>query len=161
MVTIGTLISTFWILASNSWMQTSQGFRIKGDHVVPVDWFKIIFNPSVPYRLVHMAIAAFIVVALVVAATGSWHLLKGWRDPAIRKTFSMALWLLLVLTPIQAVVGAARGLNHARVPTGQDRGDRRPVGHREKGGTALNLFGIPTWMPRPPSMRSRCRISAA
>src|SRR5579875_3789477 len=111
MVAIGTLISTFWILASNSWMQTPQGFRIEGDHVVPVDWFAIIFNPSFPYRLAHMAIAAFIVAALVVAATGAWHLLKGRRDPAIKKTFSMALWLLLALTPIQAVVGDAHGLN--------------------------------------------------
>lgn len=51
MVAIGTIISTFWILASNSWIQTPQGFRIEGDHVVPVDWWAIIFNPSFPYRL--------------------------------------------------------------------------------------------------------------
>src|ERR1700712_1692337 len=68
MVAIGTLISTFWILASNSWMQTPQGFRIDGDPVVPVSWFQIIFNPSFPYRLAHMAVAAFIVAGLVVAA---------------------------------------------------------------------------------------------
>jgi cytochrome bd ubiquinol oxidase subunit I len=142
MVAIGTLISTFWILASNSWMQTPQGFRIEGDHVVPVDWFKIIFNPSFPYRLAHMAIAAFIVAALVVAATGAWHLLKGRRDPAIRKTFSMALWLLLALTPIQALVGDAHGLNTreyqpAKIAAIEGLWDT------EKGGTALNLFGIP------------------
>jgi cytochrome bd ubiquinol oxidase subunit I len=142
MVAIGTLISTFWILASNSWMQTPQGFRIEGDHVVPVDWFAIIFNPSFPYRLAHMAIAAFIVAALVVAATGAWHLLRGRRDPAIRKTFSMALWLLLALTPIQAVVGDAHGLNTreyqpAKIAAIEGLWDT------EKGGTSLNLFGIP------------------
>src|SRR5258708_14067266 len=100
MVAVGTLISTFWILASNSWMQTPQGFEVVNGQVVPLDWFKIIFNPSFPYRLAHMAIAAFIVAALVVAATGAWHLLKGRRDPAVKKTFSMALWLLLILTPV-------------------------------------------------------------
>lgn len=81
LVAIGTLISTFWILSSNSWMQTPQGFTVENGHVVPQDWFKIIFNPSFPYRLSHMAIATFIVVALIVAATGAWHLLKGRRDP--------------------------------------------------------------------------------
>ncbi|CAH2811004.1 MAG: Cytochrome d ubiquinol oxidase subunit I (EC [uncultured Caballeronia sp.] len=106
-----TLISAFWILASNSWMQTPQGFRIEGDHVVPVSWFKIIFNPSFPYWFPHMAIAAFIVAALVVVASAAYHLLKGRKDPAIKKMFSMSLWLLLVLTPLQAVVGNQHGLN--------------------------------------------------
>ena len=111
MVAIGTLISTFWILASNSWMQTPQGFEVVNGQVVPLDWFKIIFNPSFPYRLAHMALAAFIVAGLVVAAVGAWHLLRGRRDPAVKKMFSMALWLLLILTPIQAVVGDQHGLN--------------------------------------------------
>jgi cytochrome d ubiquinol oxidase subunit I len=142
MVAIGTLISTFWILASNSWMQTPQGFRIEGGHVVPVSWFQIIFNPSFPYRLAHMAIAAFIVAGLVVAASGAYHLLKGRRDPAVRKMFSMALWLLLVLTPLQAMVGDQHGLNTreyqpAKIAAIEGLWDT------ETGGTALNLFGIP------------------
>ncbi|QBQ99989.1 cytochrome ubiquinol oxidase subunit I [Paraburkholderia pallida] len=142
MVAIGTLISTFWILASNSWMQTPQGFKVVDGHVVPTDWFKIIFNPSFPYRLAHMAIAAFIVAALVVAATGAWHLLKGRRDAAVKKTFSMALGLLLVLAPVQALVGDAHGLNTreyqpAKIAAIEGLWDT------EQGGTALNLFGIP------------------
>ncbi|OUL75743.1 cytochrome ubiquinol oxidase subunit I [Paraburkholderia hospita] len=142
MVAIGTLISTFWILASNSWMQTPQGFDIVDNHVVPVDWFKIIFNPSFPYRLAHMAIAAFIVTALVVAAVGAWHLLKGRRDNAVKKMFSMALWMLLVLAPVQAFVGDAHGLNtreHQPAKIAAIEG----LWDTEKGGTALNLFGIP------------------
>jgi cytochrome d ubiquinol oxidase subunit I len=142
MVALGTLISTFWILASNSWMQTPQGFTIADGHVVPVDWFKIIFNPSFPYRLAHMAIAAFIVAALVVAATGAWHLLKGRRDPAVKKMFSMALWLLLVLTPIQAVVGDQHGLNTRKYQPAKIAAIEG-LWETEKGGTALNLFGIP------------------
>jgi cytochrome d ubiquinol oxidase subunit I len=142
MVALGTLISTFWILASNSWMQTPQGFRIADGHVVPVDWFKIIFNPSFPYRLAHMAIAAFIVAALVVAATGAWHLLKGRRDPAVKKMFSMALWLLLILTPIQAVVGDQHGLNTRKYQPAKIAAIEG-LWDTEKGGTALNLFGIP------------------
>jgi hypothetical protein len=51
MVAIGTLISTFWILASNSWMHTPQGYEIIDGRVIPVDWFAVVFNPSFPYRL--------------------------------------------------------------------------------------------------------------
>lgn len=142
MVAIGTLISTFWILASNSWMQTPQGFRIEGDHVVPVSWFKIIFNPSFPYRLAHMAIAAFIVAGLVVAASGAYHLLKGRRDPAIKTMFSMSLWLLLVLTPLQAIVGDQHGLNTRKYQPAKIAAIEG-LWETEKGGTALNLFGLP------------------
>jgi cytochrome d ubiquinol oxidase subunit I len=101
MVAIGTLISAFWILASNSWMQTPQGFEIINGRVVPVDWLKVIFNPSFPYRLVHMTIAAYLSVALFVGASGAWHLLKRRDTPAVRTMFSMAMWMLLVVTPIQ------------------------------------------------------------
>ncbi len=142
LVAIGTLISTFWILASNSWMQTPQGFAIENGHVVPLDWWKIIFNPSFPYRLVHMTIAAFIVAALVVAATGGWHLLKGRRDPAIKTTYSMALWLLLILAPIQAVVGDQHGLNTREYQPAKIAAIEG-LWETEQGGTALNLIGFP------------------
>ncbi|CAB3809363.1 hypothetical protein LMG28614_07017 [Paraburkholderia ultramafica] len=142
MVAVGTLISTFWILASNSWMQTPQGIRIEGGHVVPVDWFKIVFNPSFPFRLAHMAIAAFIVGALVVAAAGAWHLLKGRRDPAVKTMFSMALWLLLLLAPIQALVGDQHGLNTRKYQPAKIAAIEG-LWETEKGGTALNLIGFP------------------
>lgn len=142
MVAVGTLISTFWILASNSWMQTPQGFAVENGHVVPLDWFKIVFNPSFPYRLAHMALAAFIVAGLVVAAVGAWHLLKGRRDPAVKTMFSMALWLLLILTPIQAFVGDQHGLNTRKYQPAKIAAIEG-LWTTEKGGTALNLFGIP------------------
>ena len=142
LVAIGTLISTFWILASNSWMQTPQGFTVENGHVVPLDWFKIIFNPSFPYRLAHMAIAAFIVGALLVAAAGAWHLLRGRRDPAVKTMFSMALWLLLVLAPIQALVGDQHGLNTRKYQPAKIAAIEG-LWETEHGGTALNLIGFP------------------
>ncbi|MGN6667292.1 MAG: cytochrome ubiquinol oxidase subunit I, partial [Trinickia sp.] len=141
-VAAGTLMSAFWILASNSWMQTPQGFTIEDGHVVPVDWFQIIFNPSFPYRLVHMTLAAFLVAALVVAATAAWHLLKGRRDPAIKKMFSMALWLLLALAPLQAFVGDQHGLNTLRYQPAKIAAIEG-LWDTETHGTALNLFGMP------------------
>src|SRR5690606_8272240 len=111
MVALGTLISATWILASNSWMQTPQGHEIIDGRAVPVDWLAVILNPSFPYRLVHMVLAAFLATALLVAASGAWHMLRGNSNPAIRRMFSMALWMLLAVAPLQALVGDFHGLN--------------------------------------------------
>ena len=111
MVALGTLISATWILASNSWMHTPQGYEIINNQVVPVDWLAVIFNPSFPYRLVHMTLAAYLATALMVAASAGWHLLRGNDNPAVRKMLSMAMWMLLLVAPLQAVVGDFHGLN--------------------------------------------------
>ena len=101
MVALGTLVSATWILASNSWMQTPQGFEIVNNVVVPVNWIEVIFNPSFPYRLAHMTMAAFVSTALFVGASGAWHLLRGNDNPRVRTMLSMAL-----------CVGADRKLTH-------------------------------------------------
>lgn len=111
MVAVGTLISATWILASNSWMQTPQGFELIAGKVVPVDWWQIIFNPSFPYRLMHMVIGAYLATALLVVATAAWHLLKQRDHASIRKMLSMGLWLILLIAPLQAFIGDMHGLN--------------------------------------------------
>jgi len=118
LVSVGTLISMSWILASNSWMQTPQGYSIDPvtGQFLPVDWVKIIFNPSFPYRLVHMALAAFLSVALVVGATGAYHLLRSARrgrpaTEAVRVMFSMAMGMIVIAAPLQILAGDMHGLN--------------------------------------------------
>ncbi|HDJ1441052.1 TPA: cytochrome ubiquinol oxidase subunit I [Serratia rubidaea] len=143
MVALGTLISTFWILASNSWMHTPQGYAIENGIVVPVDWLKIIFNPSFPYRLLHMSTAAFLSSAFFVGASAAWHLLRGNDTPAIRKMFSMALWMALIVAPVQAMIGDAHGLNtleHQPAKIAAIEGHwENPPGEA----TPLVLFGVP------------------
>jgi cytochrome d ubiquinol oxidase subunit I len=143
MVAAGTLISATWILASNSWLQTPQGFEIIGGRVVPTDWFKVIFNPSFPYRLVHMTIAAYLATALFVGAAGAWHLLKGRDSAAVRTMLSMAMWMLLCVTPIQILAGDQHGLNSlahqpAKIAALEGHWENQP-GH----GMPLILFGWP------------------
>jgi len=111
MVAAGTLISATWILASNSWMQTPAGFTVVDNQVVPSNWLQVVFNPSFPYRLAHMTVAAYLATGLFVGAGAAWHLLKGRSTPAIRTMLSMAMWLILVLTPIQIFIGDQHGLN--------------------------------------------------
>jgi cytochrome d ubiquinol oxidase subunit I len=110
-VAVGTLISTTWILASNSWMHTPQGHAIIDGRVVPVDWIAVIFNPSFPYRLTHTVLAAFITAALPPTTSAAWHLLRGRSHEPVRVMLSMAMWMLLAVAPLQAIVGDAHGLN--------------------------------------------------
>ncbi|MCP3716365.1 cytochrome ubiquinol oxidase subunit I [Paraburkholderia sp. CNPSo 3281] len=111
MVALGTLVSMFWILSSNSWMQTPQGYRIIDGRAVPVDWLAVVFNPSFPFRLAHMAIAAFLATACFVGASSAWHLRRRNDNTPIRTALSMAMWMAVIVAPIQAVVGDAHGLN--------------------------------------------------
>ena len=143
MVAIGTLISSTWILGANSWMQTPQGFAIEDGRMIPVDWLAIVFNPSFPYRLMHMVVAAFLATALIVGASGAWHLLRGSDSKAVRKMLSMAMWMILIVAPIQAVIGDFHGLNTlqhqpAKLAAMEGHWENRP-------GEAvpLILFGIP------------------
>jgi len=142
MVAIGTIISMFWILSSNSWMQTPTGYSIVNGRVEPQDWFAVIFNPSFPYRLAHMGLSAFIATALLVAGSSAWHLLNGRRDRGVKISFSMALAMLTLLAPLQALVGDAHGLNTLEYQPAK-LAAMEGIWETETDGTALNLFGIP------------------
>ena len=86
MVALGTLISTFWIIAANSWMQTPQGYIIDAQGVFePADWWAIIFNPSFPYRLAHMVLAAFITTCFVIGGVAAWYLRRGVHVEAAKR----------------------------------------------------------------------------
>ncbi|WP_445143352.1 cytochrome ubiquinol oxidase subunit I [Dyella sp. Tek66A03] len=142
MVAFGTLMSTFWILASNSFMQTPQGFAIVDGRIVPLDWLKVIFNPSFPFRLAHMTVASYIVAAFLVGSCGAYQLLKGRRDETVKRSFSMALWILVILTPIQIFIGDAHGLNTRKYQPAKIAGIEG-LWETEHGGTSLNLVGFP------------------
>jgi cytochrome bd ubiquinol oxidase subunit I len=112
MVAVGTLISAFWILSANSWMQTPAGYAVNAaGQFVAADWWKVIFNPSFPYRLVHMVLAAYLTTAFAVGAVGAFHLLRDSRREGPRVMFSMALWMAALVAPLQILAGDQHGLN--------------------------------------------------
>src|SRR5437870_2797453 len=105
MVAAGTLFSTFWILAVNSWMHTPAGYAIVGGRFIPADWYQVIFSASFPYRLAHTAMAFFITTAFVVAGVAAYHLRAGrFRDEGAMM-LKMAFGLLTVLVPLQVAIG--------------------------------------------------------
>jgi len=143
MVAIGTLISAFWILSANSWMQTPTGYAVNPDgQFVAASWLKVIFNPSFPYRLVHMVLAAYLTTALVVGAVGAFHLLGDPHLAGPRVMFSMAMWMATLVAPIQIIAGDLHGLNTLEYQPVKIMGME---GHYQShpDGAPLILFGLP------------------
>jgi cytochrome bd ubiquinol oxidase subunit I len=143
MVAAGTLASAFWILSSNSWMQTPAGYVINPDgQFVPANWLQVIFNASFPYRLVHMVLAAYLTTALVVGAVGASHLLRDQNLAGPRVMFSMAMWMATLVAPVQILAGDQHGLNTLEH---QAPKVMAMEGHYQshKDGAPLILFGWP------------------
>ena len=108
----GTLLSAFWILAANSWMQTPTGHTLDADgRFMPLSFFEIIFNPSFPYRFAHSVTAAYLTTAFIVGAVGAYHLLRDAANPRARVMFSMAMWMAAIVAPLQLVIGDLHGVN--------------------------------------------------
>src|ERR1700761_2713900 len=143
MVAAGTLVSMTWILASNSWMQTPQGYEIVDGRVVPTDWLQVIFNPSFPYRLVHMGLASCLATALSVGAVGAWHLLKHRDNPRVKTMFSMAMWMLLITAPLQILAGDQHGLNTLKYQPAKIAAMEGDWSAKPGAGEPLILFGLP------------------
>ena len=111
-VAFGTLLSSFWILSANSWMQTPQGYRIDADGLFyPTDWIQVIFNPSFPYRFAHMVLAAYLTTAFVVGGVGAYYLFRKRHIPHARVMLGMAMIMAVFVAPIQPIVGDLHGLN--------------------------------------------------
>jgi len=141
MVAAGTLFSTFWILSVNSWMQTPQGFHVADGRFFPDDWWAIIFNPSFPYRYLHNVTAFYVTTGFVVLGVAAWLLRRGRSPDEAGIMARMALNMLIVLVPVQMVLGDLHGANTlahqpAKFAAIEGRYDTvKPL--------PLTLFGIP------------------
>lgn len=111
LVTIGTVISAFWIMSANSWMQTPAGFHVEQGKYVVTHWLDVIFNPSFLPRFFHMITASFITAFFVVAGVSAFYLLKQRDETIAKPCFSLALIMTLILTIIQVFLGDRVGLD--------------------------------------------------
>ena len=110
MVSLGTMLSSFWILANNSWMQVPLGHAIVNGKYVPIDWWSIVTGPIVRVRWPHMLLAAFLTTGMSVIATGAWYLLRGRRPAEARVMLHWGLGLVAVIIPVQMFFGHVTGL---------------------------------------------------
>jgi cytochrome d ubiquinol oxidase subunit I len=144
MVALGTLISTFWIISANSWMQTPAGYRIVDGVFEPESWFHIVFNPSFLYRLPHMVLAAFITTCFVIGGVAASYLLRGVHVEAGKRMLKAAVLFASITVPVQVMVGDQHGLNalkHQPIKVAAMEGhwEQQPKGE----GVPLVLFAVP------------------
>ena len=111
LVAAGTLISAFWILVTNSWMQTPAGYKIVDGIFYPTNWMQIIFTASFPYRFAHTVAAFYVTTGFVVMGVAAYLLRRGKSAAEARLMLSVTLWLLTLLVPLQIVLGDMHGLN--------------------------------------------------
>ncbi|MAA73142.1 MAG: cytochrome ubiquinol oxidase subunit I [Salinisphaeraceae bacterium] len=111
LVAFGTTLSAFWILALNSWMQTPDGTHMEAGRVVVDNWWAVIFNPSFPYRFLHMLTASFLTAAFLIAGVSAWRARRGVDGPGTWQVMRTGVFLAAILAPAQIFIGDLHGLN--------------------------------------------------
>ncbi|HEX3365413.1 cytochrome ubiquinol oxidase subunit I [Phenylobacterium sp.] len=116
LVAIGTLMSAFWIISANSWMQDPSGYvRLANGTLRAADWGQVIFSPTFPVRFVHMVLAAYLTTALAVGAASAWRLLKVPEEEESCLALKMAIGMFAIVAPLQLLAGDMSGKEVLRV----------------------------------------------
>ncbi len=144
LVALGTLISTFWILSANSWLHTPAGYELIDGVFHPADWMAVIFNPSFPYRLAHMALAAFITTCFVIGGVAAWYLRRGEHVDAATRMLKLSVAFAAITVPLQILVGDLHGLKTGEVQPVKLAAMEAHWHEGEPGaGVPLVLFAVP------------------
>ena len=130
MVSLGTMFSSFWILANNSWMQVPVGHTIVDGKIIPADWRAIVLGPVMMVRWPHMLLAAFLTTGMCVAATGAWYVLRGIHRAEARVMLHWGLGLGRGADPGAALLRPPDRPLRAQAPAGEVRGDRGALEER-------------------------------
>ncbi len=111
LVAFGTTMSAFWILVLNSWMHTPAGFELRDGVAHATDWWAIVFNPSMPYRLAHVLLASGLTAAFLIAGVSAFRWLLGDRGADVRAALRSGVAIAALLIPVQFLAGDMHGLN--------------------------------------------------
>lgn len=111
LVAFGTTLSAFWIVALNSWMHTPDGYVMVNGQAHATDWLRIVFNPSMPYRLTHMLLASGLTAAFLISGVSAYRWLQKDRSAAVGMALKTGILTAACLMPLQIFMGDMHGLN--------------------------------------------------
>lgn len=144
LVGVGAWLSGFWILVVNAWMQTPRGYEMvtrNGMEVAKLtDPVAAFLTPRMPWMYVHMMNASVISVALLVAGVSAYIVWKKPDADAWHSALKLAVVLLLVSAPFQAIHGDAYGRH---VEDTQPQKFAAMEAHYETGSADLHLLAFP------------------
>jgi cytochrome d ubiquinol oxidase subunit I len=109
LVALGTILSAFWILAANSWIQTPAGYRLVSGKFMVTDFLAAIFTPSLPARMTHMTVASFETSVFVIAGISAYFLLQRREVDFFRRSLGIALLMAVLFSPLQIFLGDVSG----------------------------------------------------
>jgi cytochrome d ubiquinol oxidase subunit I len=95
---IGTVLSAYFILAANSWMQNPVGFRVDeaADRAELHDFGAVLTNPIALVTLPHTVFASFLTAGVLVVGIAAWHLRRGSETGVFRRSLKLGLVTLLL-----------------------------------------------------------------
>lgn len=111
LVALGTSMSSFWILALNSWMQTPVGFEMINGVAHATDWGAILMSPSMPYRITHVLLASGLTASFLVAGISAYRWLRDDKGKAVMAALKTGVYMAAILIPLQIFMGDLHGLN--------------------------------------------------
>lgn len=109
MVAFGANLSTFWILAANSWMQTPAGGEIVNGKFVVSDYFQAIFNPFMVNSVAHMFLGTLETSLFVIGGISAWYILNQRHQAFFSKSLKIVLAAAIAVAPLQIYVGHLSG----------------------------------------------------
>jgi cytochrome bd ubiquinol oxidase subunit I len=95
------------IVAVNSWMNTPSGFVLKNGQLTGINTLQAIFNPSMPYEVLHMIMACYVAAGFSVAMVYAFAMIRGKRDEYHRKALLLGMTVGLIAIPLQMLIGDA------------------------------------------------------
>ena len=104
-VSLGTVVSAFFILAANAWMQHPVGYRIIGNKAELTDFWAVLRNSTLWAEFSHTVLAAFVTGAMFVLGVSGWQLLRGGNAAAFTRSAKLAAGVALACTVLVMVTG--------------------------------------------------------
>ncbi len=142
MVALGAILSAFWIIVANSWMQTPAGYHLVEQAGVVraeiTDFWAMVFNPSTIERFTHVISASWITGAFLALSISAYYLIKKRHLDFAKYSLKIALWLAAFSTVLQLVTGHASAI---QVTEYQPEKLAAFEAHYETGPGDLYLFG--------------------
>ncbi len=105
MVAFGANLSTFWILAANSWLQTPAGGEMVNGKFVVDDYFQAILNPFMLNSVSHMFFATLETSLFVIGGISAWYILNNRYSAFFARSLKIVLAVAIAVTPLQIYIG--------------------------------------------------------
>ena len=104
---LGTLLSSYFILAANSWMQHPVGFEINPDtgRAVLNDIGAVLFQNTAVLAFFHTMSASFMVAGTGVAVVGAWFLIKNRQTDIFRPAIKAGAVVTLIAAAAVSLTG--------------------------------------------------------